>query len=579
MRWHVACAAFLCCLAASGSSAGAAVYVADVEADAVHQFAAGSSGALTPLVPATVPLANPLAVASTQDGRHVFVAQLLESEGADQVAQFDVDASGRLVSSSAPVAAGSFPVAIAISPDGRSAYVANAGSRDLSIYDIRDGRLAEKPAALPISGQPVDVVVAHDGRSVFVVDAELDSVRQYNRGADGSLTPKALTSTAGGTAARGITLFPGQPFGALATNELLVLAVHPDNGIVSHYPRPDGPYAAVAAGIDGRSVYGAYGEIAAIGQFNVFGNGQTLPKDQGVYTPTKALALTLSGNGRSLYGVLEDRVAQYDVGASDGRLTAKSPPDLAIPGAVAIATTPNQAPIAALTATVSSTGEPSTFDASGSTDADGVVARYDWTFDDGTVLKDAGPKPTHVFEKAGDHLVTVTVADEGGCSLTALSDGHVTLCNGGPSARAALVASVTTRPLRLSNVRVSKRWRIAPRASSPSGGTVISWEQTRVAPTTVGFERIISGRRVGNRCVAPTKRNRRRRGCTRLVRIYTAAAPGARGANSRRFVGWSLPPAELGPFKPGRYLVTVTTADGGERAVARAKTTVLAAKP
>jgi PKD repeat protein len=57
------------------------------------------------------------------------------------------------------------------------------------------------------------------------------------------------------------------------------------------------------------------------------------------------------------------------------------------------------------------------WDASGSSDPDGDALKYSWDFGDGT--KGEGVKPTHVYNKAGNYNVTLTVDDGKGspCSV------------------------------------------------------------------------------------------------------------------------------------------------------------------
>ena len=62
-------------------------------------------------------------------------------------------------------------------------------------------------------------------------------------------------------------------------------------------------------------------------------------------------------------------------------------------------------------------GSPTQFNAAGSADSDGSVARYDWDFGDGTTLADGGPTPTHIYAAAGSYKVTLTLTDNEGCSL------------------------------------------------------------------------------------------------------------------------------------------------------------------
>jgi PKD repeat protein len=73
---------------------------------------------------------------------------------------------------------------------------------------------------------------------------------------------------------------------------------------------------------------------------------------------------------------------------------------------------PNQAPVAAATVDPTSGKTNITnfaFDASGSTDADGTVNSYAWTFGDGATSTSA--TPSHTYTEAGTYTATVTVTD------------------------------------------------------------------------------------------------------------------------------------------------------------------------
>ena len=76
----------------------------------------------------------------------------------------------------------------------------------------------------------------------------------------------------------------------------------------------------------------------------------------------------------------------------------------------------NQAPIAAVTAT--NTGATFTFSAAGSTDSDGEIAGFTWSFGDGSAPAE-GAEVEHVYTAAGTYTVTLTVTDDDGASTTA----------------------------------------------------------------------------------------------------------------------------------------------------------------
>ncbi|WP_217900373.1 PKD domain-containing protein, partial [Halorubrum sp. Eb13] len=81
-------------------------------------------------------------------------------------------------------------------------------------------------------------------------------------------------------------------------------------------------------------------------------------------------------------------------------------------------TDPNTAPTAAVSGPSSAqVGEQVSFDASGSSDADGSIESYEWEFDDGTTA--TGASASHTYDAAGDYEVALTVTDDDGATDTA----------------------------------------------------------------------------------------------------------------------------------------------------------------
>jgi len=95
-------------------------------------------------------------------------------------------------------------------------------------------------------------------------------------------------------------------------------------------------------------------------------------------------------------------------------------PDVALDGE-------NAAPEAALTVNRPSGWSTETFrfDAAGSRDTDGSITEYRFAFGDGTetvVSGDDEPHVTHAYAHGGEYIVTLTVRDDGGENLGALTD-------------------------------------------------------------------------------------------------------------------------------------------------------------
>jgi hypothetical protein len=104
------------------------------------------------------------------------------------------------------------------------------------------------------------------------------------------------------------------------------------------------------------------------------------------------------------------------------------------------------------------------------------------------------------------------------------------------------------------------------RARRAPAGTVFRYRLSEDARVTITIARRASGRRVGGRCVKPTRRNRARRRCTRFVRVGALSQAAQAGGNSRAFSG------RFGRRKlaPGRYRATIVAVDrAGNRSAAR----------
>jgi PKD repeat protein len=135
---------------------------------------------------------------------------------------------------------------------------------------------------------------------------------------------------------------------------------------------------------------------------------------------------TVSGTATAVSGPGIDGQAWY---ARAGFMT---PP----PGA------PNEPPVAAFTSTC--VGGDCVFDATGSTDSDGDITSYTWSFGDGDTA--ASSSPSHTFTTSGTFDVTLTVTDNGGDSSTVTHQVSVAATNQPPvatftSSCAALVCS------------------------------------------------------------------------------------------------------------------------------------------
>jgi DNA-binding beta-propeller fold protein YncE len=439
--------ALLGALLAAGPASASSVYVVNLNDGSVSQYGADAAGALSPLSPAVVPAGpgHSIGIAITPDGRSVYVAN-----GAS-ISQYDIGPGGALTAKS-PASVSTPPGAegVAVSPDGKSVYVGVSGSNVVSQFDVGPGGalVPKAPPTVPNPGNPDYVAVSPDGKSVYVGDGGNEAVSQYDVGAGGVLTPKSPATVPVGELPQGIAVSPDGKSLYVAiygTGEIsqfdigaggLLSPKSPATVAVGEYPE------GIAISPDGRSAYLA-NESGFVNQYDVGPGGSLTPKAAPT-VPSGPTAgwVAVSPSGRSVYtadfgtGTSGGAVSQYDADAG-GALFAKSPASLAAGnGPVNLAVTPDQPPAASLTVPAGRVrpGVPAALNASGSSDPDGSIARYDWSFGDGQSAPNGGAAPTHSYAKPGRYLVSVDVTDNEGCSTALLFTGQTAFCSGSPSA-------------------------------------------------------------------------------------------------------------------------------------------------
>lgn len=124
---------------------------------------------------------------------------------------------------------------------------------------------------------------------------------------------------------------------------------------------------------------------------------------------------------------------------------------------------PNQLPVARFTVTPDAGPPPLevSFDASGSSDGDGSVVRYDWDFGGGASA--SGRVVARTFDQSGTHTVRLTVTDNDGATASASEE---LLVNANPAARIVADPTGGVAPLTVSFNAAS---------SSDSDGTIESY--------------------------------------------------------------------------------------------------------
>ena len=189
------------------------------------------------------------------------------------------------------------------------------------------------------------------------------------------------------------------------------------------------------------------------------------------------------------------------------------------------------------------------FDGSASSDPDGTIAGYAWSFGDGTT--GSGPRATHTYTRPGSYTVTLTVTDDDGLSASTTST--------------VIVVPAPTISRLEESAAVWREGRKLPRISTKQRipiGTTFRYGLDRAASIHFAFEQARLGRSAGRRCVAPTRHNQGKRGCTRMV-VAGSLGFGAHPGLERVHFEGRLPHGNR--LRPGRYTLVVTAraAPGG----------------
>lgn len=241
-------------------------------------------------------------------------------------------------------------------------------------------------------------------------------------------------------------------------------------------------------------------------------------------------------------------------GAYEVRVTVTSA-DGAVDVASTVVNVTNAAPVAVIDAPASGiVGDRLGFNGERSSDPNGRVGEVTWDFGDGTPPV-TGVTVPHAYGAAGTYLVSMRARDD---------EGQESLAQ-----RTIVIEPRPVQPLlprfegklRLSHTR----FRAAARGKSvtktrrrPPVGTKVSYRLTSAVRVAFVVEQTTRGRKVGKRCVKPTKKNRGRKACKRTVILRGGFThEGATGPNALKFTG------RLGgrTLKPGKYSLVATAGD------------------
>jgi YVTN family beta-propeller protein len=384
----------------------------------------------------------PFAMAITPDASRLYLANIFN----DTLSALTT-ATGR---EEAPaMLTGENPIAIAVAPDGSHIYVANTNSDDVSVIDTA----TEEPALarIPVGALPEAIAVAPDGGRVYVLNRGIGMFPSSTVSVIDTSTNRVVGGAIPvGNESKGLTIAPdgSRLYVANLRNDTVSVIDTAANLVVATIPVGDEPID-VAITPDGREVYVPVPGDDAVAVIDTTTNTvMSVPDGQGIAVGgTPNLIAIAPGGRRAFVTNLADGTMSVIDTVSKRKAEGAPIPVGNPPSAIVVAS--NRGPVAGaigLPAEVRA-GTPFALDASTSTDPEGVVASYAWDFGDGQSQAIAAPVATHTYAAPGTYTVTLTVADEEGCSTSGsqVFTGRETLgCAGSP--QASRTATITVLP-------------------------------------------------------------------------------------------------------------------------------------
>jgi YVTN family beta-propeller protein len=401
-----------------------------------------------------------------------------------------IDTSDNQVTGS-PIMVGKEPVDIAITPDGRFAYVTDYGSNSVSVIDTRTNQVVGSP--IKVGTHPRGIAITPDGREAYVANLESGTVSAIDTQKNEVVGPPIAV----GTDPEAIAVSPDGRFAYVVTFGFpgAVVTINTQTNQVVGSPIPDGEGASgIAITPDGRSAYVADEDAESVSAIDTQTN-QVVPIEVGkipvgvAITPSGGTAYVSDYNGAAVSvidtqtdqtapaihtGGRPDRIAitpdgktAYVTNFEGGAVrTIDTQTNKLIgsainvgAGPIGVAIVPDQSPSASFAVPARARpGVPLAFNASASSDPDGSIASYAWSFGEGQ-SGSGGPTTTHTYSAPGTYQASLTLTDNEGCSTSFVFTGQTAYCNGSPSAGQTQTVTVAYPGVRLK----------CPKSAKPKG--------------------------------------------------------------------------------------------------------------
>jgi YVTN family beta-propeller protein len=318
--------------------------------------------------------------------------------------------------------AGLFGSDLAVDPSGKRVYLTDDQSK-VMIFDTATNTVT---GSVTVGSQPRGIVANSAGTRAFTGNTKMSP---YSISTVDLTNDTSPTETFSGNLNRpeNLGILPdgskvyAANFGASSGGNTVAI-FDPTAGTVGSVPVGTTPTAAVA-NPSGTKVYVANRDSSSISVIDV-------PTSTVLNLPIGFALTDIAIAPDGMHAVLsgDAKIAFIDLSTSQ---LYSGPSTLDDVSGVAVA--PAQQPEPVFTVATGLSGEPASFDASGS--GGGPIAHYDWDFGDGATAPDAGSRVSHVYAKAGTYQAKLTLTNQ--CDPNAVFGplgvsfaGHTAYCRG-----------------------------------------------------------------------------------------------------------------------------------------------------
>ena len=392
--------------------------------------------------------ANPEGVALTPDGRFGVV----DPTGVKTLAYVDLTGlAPALLAGGTKVARGAFGVTV--TPDGTRALVTRKIGGTLSIVDLTGLPIVPGAAAVrtfAVGDSPGAVAVTADGGTAVIAEAgSSDAARIVDLSALTSTTVSLVSPTAANPDPFGVAIMagPGGPQAvitdtAAGTVSIVTSLATPSSGR-STPARPAGPRDASRQGAQGWPLDRVEQRCGSpLGD---------LRRDQVLRSRRRDRLVHIHIRRRHIGGGPVPIVTHtYTVVGSPAGLVVTDDDGATFTAVLtSVQVAVNKAPKAALKASATTGKAPFlvTFDASRSSDSDGTIASYTFTFGDGSSVTTSDSVVSHTYVSAGKYTAGVVSTDNGGAASSPATAGVEAKANKPPTAAFRAQPSAGTAPL------------------------------------------------------------------------------------------------------------------------------------